>query len=549
MANYTREHIALDNILLDVENPRFASYFERMGRTQPTQSDVTDYLISHESIGGLATRIQAVGDLHPAESIVCCKQGDKYIVLEGNRRVCACKALHRIFSENSKAWLPEEVLPEFPLLQQTKQEDSELIKNTSVLNTVVYESRDLAQPYISDKHIDGVKKWESIEKSSYFYRMYQNEKKNNLSMSVNQIINKVAKQSVSNRTEVKNCIVKYGFFMCVYNVLREVYRPEALTGTNSYLPLVDRFMGVLVGNSDVGLNLALTDLKYTAHSGKEELYKNILKLVGEAFLVRKTESNCNVGELPRINSKEIDTNAQQRKLIKDDIRIPGLYTLIKQYKEISEIHDESKANRTKSKNGEDNTQGRPESSPLPDDDTQTSSNNGEGSTAVYEPVIPWKPSRPQNKSLSFLPNEGSTFKLSDNDDEDAKIKFIIRELSKLYVFVYPYACTLLYRTLLEAATRKAFKEKKPRENNQILTYKENDLAGMILKLTNNSGALILQPAERGAIKSNISQQNLIRTLNDYIHNPKLVDTNLIFSSWITMKKYIIACLTSNCLTD
>lgn len=543
MANYTREQIVLNDILLDVENPRFASYFERTGRTNPTQSDVMDYLLNHESIGGLATRIQAVGELHPAEAIVCCKQDDKYIVLEGNRRICACKTLQEIFSKSSKSWLPEEILHEFPTLRQTQQSDIELVRNTAVINAVVYESRDFAQPYISDKHIDGVKKWESIEKSSYFYRIYQNYKKDHPTASATRIINDIAKSTVSNKAEVKNCIIKYGFFMSVYNVLRETYRPEALTETNSYLPLVDRFMGTLVGNSDVGLNLTLTtDLKYIAHPGKEAIYKKILQLVGEAFLVRKTKNDPDDDGLSRINSKEIDTSAQQKKLIKDNKRIPGLFALISKYRETQESEREGNPTGTKSRNEDGASQGSSGASHTPNDYTQTSSNdNGQDNADVYEPAIPWKPSRPQNKSLSFSSSEGSTFKLSDSDDEDAKIKFVIRELSSLYVYAYPYSCTLLYRTLLEAVTRKAYAEKKPKENKILIPYQGNSLPTMMSKLAKHN-VLKLSEAERASIVEYINNKKIAAVLNDYIHHPKLVNTEIILSSWVTMKEYIKACL-------
>jgi hypothetical protein len=280
-------------------------------------------------------------------------------------------------------------------------------------------------------------------------------------------------------------------------------------------------------------------LEYLPHPGKETLYQKILKLIGEAFLVRKTESNCETVELSRINSKEIDTNAQQKKLVKDDIRIPGLFALIKQYKGIPEIT--SGAGNTSANRGNvAPTQGA--GAPPSSDDVPNNSGREVGQTGslLYEPAIPWTPKRPQTKSLSFSSDEGSSFNLSDND-EDAKIKFIIRELSRLYVSAYPYACTLLYRTLLEAATRKAYREKQPRENGRELQYIENDLAGQLLKLANNN-ILGLSDAARGAVKSKIRQENFVKVLNDYIHNPKLVDSDFVLTSWVTMKEYVKACL-------
>jgi hypothetical protein len=541
MANYTRGNIALESILLDVENPRFASYFERMGRSSPTQDDVTNYLLTHESIGGLAKRIQAVGDLHPAEALVCCKYGDKYIVLEGNRRVCACKTLHKIFSENGKDWLPDDVMPEFPLLSQSVMEDSDLIRSTSGINAVIYNLRDEAQPYISDKHIDGVKKWESIEKSSYFYRMYQDIRATQPAMTSGNIIDEISKHTVSNKTEVKDCIVKYDFFMSVYKVLRERYQPEALTETNSYLPLVDRFMRTLMGGSDVGLNITLSaDLKYSAHSGKEELFKKIIMLVGEAFLVRKAKNDCMDDGLPRINSEEIGSASQQKKLIKEDARIPGLYSLIVKYNNIAPTT--GGAPSTPSSTTGSDTAGSSSRANASNNPTHNSpGNHGQETPTTYEPSISWRPNQPLDKRLTFTKEEGNTFQLSD-DDRDSKIKFIIRELSKLSISGHPYACTLLYRTLLEAVTERAYQEKPLNENGVIVQYQSNNLASMIIKLVNNSGAITLTPSNRGAIKSNVTQHNLMHTLNDYIHNPKLVDINLIVSSWVTMKEYIKACL-------
>jgi hypothetical protein len=88
---HERATIKLDNIFLDIENPRFASYFERTGKNNPTQNDVVTYLEKYESIDILAERIKTVGGLHPTELLACLREGTTYVVLEGNRRVCACK--------------------------------------------------------------------------------------------------------------------------------------------------------------------------------------------------------------------------------------------------------------------------------------------------------------------------------------------------------------------------------------------------------------------------------------------------------------------------
>ncbi|GHU75340.1 hypothetical protein FACS1894188_06000 [Clostridia bacterium] len=210
MATFTRETVKLSNIFLDVENPRFASYFERVGQdmSSATQKDVDEYLKKYESIDVLSVRIAEVNGLHPTELIACMKNDDgKFIVLEGNRRVCACKDLCVKFTGNS--------------------DYAEFISNIGELEVVVYESREAAQPYISDKHIDGVKKWESIEKSCYYYRMFQERIQLKNGLSAEQIAGEIAKQTVSKKSDVRDCIKKYGFYMSVYETLPPLARSRA----------------------------------------------------------------------------------------------------------------------------------------------------------------------------------------------------------------------------------------------------------------------------------------------------------------------------------
>lgn len=51
----------------------------------------------------LANRINEVGELHGSEIITCIRKGNKYVVLEGNRRICACKLLL------DRSIIPEEI--------------------------------------------------------------------------------------------------------------------------------------------------------------------------------------------------------------------------------------------------------------------------------------------------------------------------------------------------------------------------------------------------------------------------------------------------------
>ena len=82
----TRLEVEVDRIFLDQDNPRHKPY--------DTQSEVIEYLCTHESILSLARDIVAHG-LNPIEQFALIPDdnaGDDastFVVAEGNRRICA----------------------------------------------------------------------------------------------------------------------------------------------------------------------------------------------------------------------------------------------------------------------------------------------------------------------------------------------------------------------------------------------------------------------------------------------------------------------------
>lgn len=65
---------------------------------------------------------------------------------------------------------------------------------------------------------------------------------------------------------------------------------------------------------------------------------------------------------------------------------------------------------------------------------------------------------------------------------------------------------------------------------------------MVSKLAKNN-VLKMAETERANVVEYVDKKRIIDTLNNYMHNPKQVDTEIILNSWITMKDYIRACLT------
>ena len=91
---YEYKEVEIKDLLLDEENPRFASsILVQESANQIGQETVIEHLLRYSNVIELANRINEVGELHGSEIITCIRNGNKYVVLEGNRRTCACKLL------------------------------------------------------------------------------------------------------------------------------------------------------------------------------------------------------------------------------------------------------------------------------------------------------------------------------------------------------------------------------------------------------------------------------------------------------------------------
>lgn len=80
--------LSIENLKLDIKNPRFSYQSTKV----MNQTEIIKYLVANHAVYELAKDIAINGYLLNEEPIVC-KEGETYVVLEGNRRVAACKIL------------------------------------------------------------------------------------------------------------------------------------------------------------------------------------------------------------------------------------------------------------------------------------------------------------------------------------------------------------------------------------------------------------------------------------------------------------------------
>ena len=494
------------NLKLDIKNPRFASstLVDNASRL-PEEADVIRHLLRYADISSLASSIERTNCLHGSEMVTGYVDSEgKIVVAEGNRRICACKLLL------DRSLIPDEFKDDYPVASQVT------IENIKSITINLYDSKELIQSYLSDRHISGVKKWSALEKNNYYMNLFQQYGD----------VHKVKSYTSDGLSAVKTSIKKYQFFMKVFKILKERgYQLEI--EKIDYLPLVDRFMGILVGDDpDVGLDLRLDEARliYLCPDNKKKIYEEILCLVGEAFLVRTTGGNPS-----RVVGTEISNSQLRKALILENNRIPGLYALIKEYKELGDADSDYSE--------DDDAGGREE--PPANEETPPVSEEPD-----FVPVSPERfiPSKYKTERLCFTQNEATDF-LFSTAEYDIKIQEIIRELATIKVANDPVACACLYRCLLEMCARRVFAKKVPLS---MRTYNEGNLSENLSYINNNVVFNGLSGSEwdkkKKAIKDKFGKESLIDILNLYIHYPQMVDVTYIVDSWTTMKIFVSRCL-------
>ena len=154
MPKFTTDEIQLDELYLDEKNPRF------IVPPNPSQQSIVDYLIENEEVEQLANDIAKSGGLNAGERVIVTEENGRWIVLEGNRRICACKIL---MNPSLLANRRSASVDKISLLV-----NDELKQSLSVVNADVMKNRLEAQSSLAAKHIDGIKRWSTISKHKFF---------------------------------------------------------------------------------------------------------------------------------------------------------------------------------------------------------------------------------------------------------------------------------------------------------------------------------------------------------------------------------------------
>lgn len=154
-ANWTKTSRRLGALFLDPENPRIPPTPKVL-----TQPELISELVRHDDVYELASNIKNNG-FFPTEPLVAIKENGKLIVVEGNRRLAACKLLV------SPALAPTEFQAKF------RQLSTNVAPNLfRAIPLVIAPDRDATVPVIIARHTaPQIQKWEPVMQASFYQKL------------------------------------------------------------------------------------------------------------------------------------------------------------------------------------------------------------------------------------------------------------------------------------------------------------------------------------------------------------------------------------------
>lgn len=145
--------IAIDDLALDPLNPRMPESVERDEHSMMT------FIAETTAIEDL---MQAIGQngYFEGEPVVVIKENDKYVVVEGNRRLTAVRLLNNPSSIKKPSGRIVAIA-------------GEAVYKPKKIPVIVRNSRIEVLPYLGFRHITGVKQWEPLAKARYIEQIFE----------------------------------------------------------------------------------------------------------------------------------------------------------------------------------------------------------------------------------------------------------------------------------------------------------------------------------------------------------------------------------------
>jgi hypothetical protein len=286
MTNYfewPKRKLSVTTLRLDYENPRLTQF-----GSKPNQSEIIDYLIENEKVLDLAKSI-IVQSYFLNEQPIVTKENNKFVVLEGNRRVAACKILINpdlIKSDNKRNSL-KKLLKDFDLSIIGK------------LEVYIAPDRSSADDMIVNRHTGGsvVEKWDKTKQDRFIYNRFTD----------GESIESLSQKFSISKGDIKKAIRRYNVFSEINKLdLEEQYKKVLREEVKFSMTNVERVYDSKFGRDFLGVNFD-DEGKIKKLLPKEEFSKRLKTIVEKVIK----------GE---INSRTLNTEKEKEVYLKNLIK-------------------------------------------------------------------------------------------------------------------------------------------------------------------------------------------------------------------------------------
>ena len=183
--------VPLADLQFDPENPRLPKGL----RGQHDDAAIITYMLRDESLIELMKSIGQTG-YAISEPLLVVPNGEKYIVVEGNRRLAALKLLSEPEAASIRRKSVNEVI-------------QEKIVTPTQIPCICYKKREDILDYLGYRHITGVKNWGSLEKARYLRQLYEHHIDE---VGAGNIFSVLAKMIGSRRDYVAKLLTAYALY-------------------------------------------------------------------------------------------------------------------------------------------------------------------------------------------------------------------------------------------------------------------------------------------------------------------------------------------------
>lgn len=157
------QHISLDNLILDSNNPRFAEHISEAN----TQLDIVNMIVDNFGVDDVLSSISVSG-YFSAEPLVCREQSDgSFLVVEGNRRLAAMLILSG--SDRGR----DQVKRRKKYQKIHAEHDNPAFDPVPSIVFTEQDSNDTLLSYLGVRHIVSTKEWDSYAKAAWVSRALQ----------------------------------------------------------------------------------------------------------------------------------------------------------------------------------------------------------------------------------------------------------------------------------------------------------------------------------------------------------------------------------------